>query len=173
MQTNSNHRLYLQSLFKRYEHFYYFTYQRRIRHSEYCQNLTNIYHYFNAAIAKVSTVTGIVQHVAQNQIISNYKAGGDVLEAMKDFKSLGGLRKVNKVFQRIGYAGLVVDYAQLGSKIYNNQAKTSDYLRTGISTALTLVAISNPVGIIAVGAYGVWDYYYGDEFWKETGIDYN
>jgi RHS repeat-associated protein len=128
---------------------------------------------FSAAIAKVSTVTGIVQQVAQNQIISNYKAGGDVLEAMKDFKSLGGLRKVNKVFQRIGYAGLVVDYAQLGSKIYNNQAKTSDYLRTGISTALTLVAISNPVGIIAVGAYGVWDYYYGDEFWKETGIDYN
>jgi hypothetical protein len=126
---------------------------------------------FNAVIATVSTVTGIVQQVAQSQIISNYKAGGDVLEAMKDFKSLGGLRKVNKVFQRIGYAGLVVDYAQLGSKIYNNQAKTSDYLRTGISTALTLVAISNPVGIIAVGAYGVFDYYYGDKFWAKTGID--
>lgn len=113
----------------------------------------------------------MVQQVAQKQIISNYKAGGDVLEAMKDFKSLGGLRSVNKVFQRVGYAGLALDYTQLIHKSINNQAENSDYLRTGISTVLTLVAVSNPVGIIAVGAYGVFDYYYGDTFWKKTGID--
>ncbi|WP_158614942.1 hypothetical protein [Flavobacterium sp. LS1P28] len=39
------------------------------------------------------------------------------------------------------------------------------------SAALTIVAVSNPVGIIAVGAYGVFDYYYGDTFWRKTGID--
>ena len=126
---------------------------------------------FNNVINRASLITNMVQQVAQNQIIAKYKAGGNVLEAMKDFKSLTGLRGVNKVFQRIGYAGLAIDYAQLISKMYNNKAQNSDYWRVGISTALTLVAVSNPVGIIAVGAYGVFDYYYGDTFWKKTGID--
>jgi RHS repeat-associated protein len=126
---------------------------------------------FNNITNRASIITNMVQHVAQNQIIAKYKAGGNLLEAMKDFKSLNGLRGVNKVFQRIGYAGLAIDGLQLASKIYDGKAQNSDYLRIGISFALTAVAISNPVGIIAVGAYGVFDYYYGDTFWKKTGID--
>lgn len=89
---------------------------------------------------------------------------------MKDFKSLNGLRGVNKVFQRIGYAGLAIDGLQLASKIYDGKAQNSDYLRIGISLALTAVAISNPVDIIAVGAYGVFDYYYGDHFGKKQEL---
>ncbi|WP_026715326.1 hypothetical protein [Flavobacterium daejeonense] len=90
---------------------------------------------------------------------------------MKDFKSLNGLRKVNKVFQRVGYAGLAVDFFQLTDKSIKNKALTSDYLRFGINATLTFVAVTNPIGILAVGAYGVFDYYYGDKFWEKTGID--
>ncbi|WP_169817163.1 hypothetical protein [Flavobacterium glycines] len=44
-------------------------------------------------------------------------------------------------------------------------------MRFGINTTLTFVAVSNSIGLIAVGTYGVFDYYYGDKFLEKTGID--
>jgi hypothetical protein len=43
-------------------------------------------------------------------------------------------------------------------------------LRFGINTVLTIVAISNPVGLLAVGAYAAFDYYYGDQLEKNWNI---
>jgi hypothetical protein len=125
----------------------------------------------STSIAKASTVTNLTEIISKKQIINKYKAGGDALEALKDFKSLDKLKGVNKLFQKVGYAGLVIDGVQLASKVRNGSAENSDYARFGINAALTFVAISNPIGLVAVGAYAVFDYYYGDKFWNATGIN--
>ena len=68
-----------------------------------------------------------------------------------------------------------MERAQIANPRYpqfiNNKAQTSDYLRFGINTTLIFVAVSSPIGLIAVGTYGVFDYYYGDKFLEKTGID--
>jgi len=96
------------------------------------------------------------------------------MEALKDFKSVG---KLGSVATKIGYTGLAVNALKIGYGLTDGTNKNSDYMRLGINTALTLITISNPIGIVAIGAYGVLDYYYyyyyyyGDQLWKSSGID--
>ncbi|MCO6174981.1 hypothetical protein NHF50_07965 [Flavobacterium sp. NRK F10] len=123
------------------------------------------------SLSKVSSVTNLTETLLKQQIINKYKKGGDVIEALTDYHSLSRLKGANKFLQKAGYLGLAIDGLQLGSKIKNGTAQNSDYARFGINAALTFVAISNPIGLIAVGGYAVFDYYYGDQFWKSTGID--
>lgn len=67
-------------------------------------------------------------------------------------------------------AGFALDGLQLYSQIINGTAENSDYARFGINAALTIIAVSNPIGLALIGAYTVFDYY-GDDFWNATGID--
>jgi RHS repeat-associated protein len=123
------------------------------------------------SIAKVSTITGLTDALASKQIIDKYRKGGDVIEALEDWKSLDKLKGANNILRKVGYAGLLVDGVQLVSKAKNGSAENSDYARFGINAVLTIVAISNPFSLAAIGAYAVFDYYYGDEFWNATGIN--
>jgi RHS repeat-associated protein len=126
---------------------------------------------FNTAVTKISAGTNLVQSISEIQIIKKLQNGGSGIEAVADWRSLDKLRSLNKGLQTVGYVGLAIDGIQYVNKVANGEAKTSDHIRIGISAVLTFVAVSNPIGIVAIAAYGIFDAYYGDEIWKKTGID--
>ncbi len=69
-----------------------------------------------------------------------------------------GLTKLDKISKRLGYAGLALQGANLTDKYFNGDGITKkDAFDAGVSIVLTIVAITNPVGLIAVGVYGLLD----------------
>ncbi|HET9056596.1 MAG TPA: RHS repeat-associated core domain-containing protein [Chitinophagaceae bacterium] len=69
-----------------------------------------------------------------------------------------GISKLDKIGKRLGYAGLVLQGANLADKYINGDGITKkDVLDAGVSVILTVVAISNPASLVVVGIYGLLD----------------
>ena len=66
--------------------------------------------------------------------------------------------KLGKYSKQLGWAGVVLQAGNLGLKYVNGEGITKkDLFDTGVSVILTAIAISNPVGLLAVGLYGLFD----------------
>ena len=83
------------------------------------------------------------------------------------------INKVNKFSRRLGLAGAAYSAATLGYDIVSCQEITAGQVfDSALSIGLYFVAISNPIGMVAVGAYTVIDMYGGfDGIKEDLGMD--
>ncbi|MFY7937949.1 MAG: RHS repeat-associated core domain-containing protein, partial [Flavobacterium sp.] len=78
------------------------------------------------------------------------------------------LKKVRNFGTKIGYLGAAVSAGSLGYDIISGQEITAGQVfDTAVSVGLSLIAISNPVGLLALGTYTVIDMYGGFDGLKE------
>jgi RHS repeat-associated protein len=94
-----------------------------------------------------------------NTILPKARTNGFNSHYTRQVKNVNlGISKLDKYGKRLGYAGLALQGANLAGKYFNGDGITNkDIFDAGVSTILTLIAISNPVGLVAVGVYGVLD----------------
>jgi hypothetical protein len=116
----------------------------------------------------ITTGISLIEAKVKSSIIKAYKQGANVMESISDYK---GVAKIGNVVQKIGYVGFGVSTLQLLDKINSDKALTTDYIRYGIGIGTTFIAVSNPVGILSLGIYGIVDALYGDKIWNSTGIN--
>lgn len=121
----------------------------------------------NIGLGTAGLLLNTAQVAAYNDISQTARRTGNIAEALLSKYSID--KTIGKVSQKLGYAGVAINGLNLAYK-YNTgkEIKTRDLVDFGIGAALSVIAISNPIGILALGIYGIADAYGAFDGIKET-----
>jgi hypothetical protein len=112
----------------------------------------------NIGLGTAGILINTAQIAAYNDISQTARRTGNIAEALLNKYSID--KTIGKVSQKLGVAGAVVNGAHLLYKGMSGQeVKTRDLVDFGIGVGLSLLTISNPIGIIGLGVYGLMDAY--------------
>jgi RHS repeat-associated protein len=96
---------------------------------------------------------------SNNTILPKAASNGNNSYYRRQTKNVNlGISKLDKYGKRLGYAGLLLQGANLTNKYFNGDGITrKDAFDATVSAIITLAAIANPAILIGVGIYGVLD----------------
>lgn len=112
----------------------------------------------NIIIGTAGVLASTSQVLAYNTISEAARETGNIATAIYDKFTVD--KTLGKFSQRLGIAGVIVNGTNLVYKgMTGKEIKTRDVVDFGIGVALSVVAVSNPIGIIGLGIYGILDAY--------------
>jgi hypothetical protein len=95
----------------------------------------------------------VIEKAAENRMNRFFQK-----QAAKEIESIErSITQIDKYSKRLGYAGMLLSAGVLTYKYFDEGITKKDLFDAAISVTLMALTISNPIGIIGLGVYGLID----------------